>query len=109
MGARPMSPRTYPKKPIPDRFWSKVKKTPFCWLFQGCTTRDGYGQFLVTKGKAQFAHRFAWELTFGPIPPGQSIFHQCPNKACVRPEHLLMDVYTATWKRRKKLQEEQTS
>jgi hypothetical protein len=40
------------------------------------------------------AHRFAWELTFGPIPTGDGyhgtcIRHRCDTRACVNPHHLV--------------------
>lgn len=67
-----------------ERFWSKVKKTKTCWIFQGAY---GHGQFKLN-GKSVMAHRYAWEITNGPIPDGLVIDHLCRTPACVRPSHL---------------------
>ncbi len=36
------------------------------------------------------AHRLAYEFTHGPIPEGQEIRHQCHNRVCCNPEHMLL-------------------
>lgn len=40
-----------------------------------------------TKTNAR-AHRYAYELAYGPIAEGLVIDHLCRNKPCVRPDHL---------------------
>jgi hypothetical protein len=74
-----------------ERFWSRVLKTPYCWLWQGARFKDtGYGQFSGSPGSS-LAHRFAWELTYGPIPDGLAIRHiVCCNRICVRLDHLVL-------------------
>lgn len=34
------------------------------------------------------AHRFAFELERGPIPPGMQLDHVCRMKCCCNPAHL---------------------
>ena len=71
---------------IEERFWAKVDRTGDCWLWTGCVDKDGYGLFY--SDRTQRAHRFAWELIVGPLPPdGLDHRHTCP-KRCVNPGHL---------------------
>ncbi len=67
---------------IEERFWSKVNKTPKCWLWCG-TVVGGYGQFWNGK-KLVKAHRWVMDVT----DPKIEVDHGCRNTICVRPEHL---------------------
>lgn len=69
-----------------DRFWSRVEKTPTCWLWRG-TMSHGYGCIRVD-GRLQPAHRLSYEWMVAPIPQGEVIDHICRVTICVRPEHL---------------------
>lgn len=79
---------------IQRRFMERVEFEPNtgCWLWSG-TTREGYGRLKIG-GKAQGAHRVAYELFVGPIPPsgvsrhGTVVMHKCDTPACVNPAHL---------------------
>ncbi len=70
-----------------ERFLKKVEKTSTCWIWRAAIhSIKGYGMFKSRVGG--YAHRAAYELFIGPIPPGFSIDHLCRNKICVNPDHL---------------------
>jgi hypothetical protein len=59
-----------------------------CWLWTGGTVdRNGYGKVSYAD-RPIYVHRFVYERTIGPIPPGLFILHRCDVPACVNPDHL---------------------
>ena len=74
------------------RFWARVDRTETCWLWTGKPEAHGYGRLSIGRvdGKPvrMQAHRFAYELTVGPVPDGMVLDHLCRVRLCVNPEHL---------------------
>jgi len=70
------------------RFWERVHKTDGCWLWTGALNDEGYGAVRGPNKKNTRAHRFAYEITVGPIPPGLTLDHLCRTRNCVNPAHL---------------------
>jgi len=79
------------------RFWAKVKRDreDACWLWTAGTIK-GYGQFNIGRdanGKCRivYAHRFAWEVTNGPIAANDLfVLHRCDVPLCCNPQHLFL-------------------
>lgn len=64
-----------------------------CWEWTAGKTAAGYGELFTgnrdgAQGRVVLAHRVAWSLTNGPIPPGLTIDHLCRVKSCCNPAHL---------------------
>lgn len=59
-----------------------------CWEWAGWRCSDGrYGE-VKYQGRRWAAHRLAYEIFVGPIPPGYHVHHRCRNTLCVNPAHL---------------------
>jgi hypothetical protein len=77
------------------RFWRNVNKdgptqphmSTRCWIWTGRRTSGGYGSFVLDES-ATGAHRIAWLIHYGEIPPEKLICHHCDCRGCVRPGHL---------------------
>lgn len=72
-----------------QRFDDKWVRDPTtgCHNWTAYKDKKGYGKFGYAKSVWP-AHRVAWTLANGPIPPGKVVHHVCYNRACVNPAHL---------------------
>jgi len=76
---------------VEERFWAKVVKDNDCWGWTAKLDKDGYGRFSPNGGNSQMpAHRFSWEIHFGPIPDNLFVCHHCDTPACTNPDHLFL-------------------
>ena len=55
----------------------------------GQRNHDGYGR-LRRGGRQPLAHDVAWELIYGPVPPGMKVLHRCDNPPCCKPADLFL-------------------
>lgn len=77
--------------PLDERLWSNVRRgaDDECWPWLGHCLPKGYGRLKVQRRRI-LAHRYAWELTRGPIPEGLFVLHRCDNPPCCNPAHLFL-------------------
>ncbi len=79
-------------KYTPDQiasFWSRFpsRLPDDCWLWLSTVNYSGYGIIMINWQRLR-AHRVAWEIARGPIPPGLFVLHQCDQRRCCNPAHL---------------------
>jgi len=73
-----------------ERFWAKVDRRALneCWPWLGGLRGGGYGQFYIGKRTSAPAHRVAYQLVKGEVPPDLVMDHLCRNRSCCNPDHL---------------------
>jgi hypothetical protein len=82
-------------RPIRERLDNKTDRTPGngpggdCWIWTGSLNNKGYGRINRSR-LIVYAHRLAYELSFGEIPAGMNVLHRCDTPACVNPAHLFL-------------------
>lgn len=76
-----------------NQFWRQADQSngaDACWLWTrncGFAGRKGYGQYYFN-GRKITAHRMAYQLVCGPIPPKMEVCHTCDTPSCCNPKHL---------------------
>lgn len=69
-------------------FFSVPEPNTGCLLWLASCDQDGYGKLSID-GRTRRAHRVAYELAFGPVPPGLQLDHRaCSTPCCINPLHL---------------------
>jgi hypothetical protein len=85
----------------PDNFWHRVRigTESECWPWCNAKDEKGYGTLYIGE-KHKFAHRYAYEVTYGAIPDGMKVLHTCNLLCCCNPSHLFLGDWAESGKNR---------
>lgn len=59
-----------------------------CWVWKAARSEAGGYGVLRWNARKEYAHRLAYEMRNGPVPPGLFVLHKCDNPPCCNPNHL---------------------
>jgi len=93
-------------KPITSKdreldFYKNTKQVDDCMIWTKSLDVDRYGIYSYIENgvrKTHRAHRFSYELNYGPISPGKMIRHLCNNRSCINPKHLIEGTHAENMK-----------
>lgn len=86
--------KTRAKKPTLDRLLNNIDTSAgpdACWPWTGWRNARGYGHTSVLENGRRVghgAHRVMYVETYGPVPDGLFVLHNCNNPPCCNPAHL---------------------
>lgn len=78
-----------------EKFTDKWEHQGTCWIWTGCTKKNGYGEMAVARHPTlpkwfnDYAERISYQIYVGSIPTHYKIIQTCNHKNCVNPDHLL--------------------
>lgn len=76
------------RRSLGERLAAKLASEGDCLVFTGHRNEHGYGVIRSDDGRTMLAHRAAYAVLVGPIPPGMHVLHSCDNPPCCNPQHL---------------------
>jgi hypothetical protein len=92
----PTAPRAPLGATLDARFRHAVVEDPDgCWLWNGPWLPSHQAGYLVIDARKRLAHRVAWELAHGPIPPAHRVIRTCAQARCVNPAHRTLVAHQA--------------
>lgn len=78
------------------QFWTRVRvgHKKSCWMPRNTKSKDRVAVVEILQGgktRRRQAHRFAYEVTFGPVTDDFYVMHSCGCATCLNPHHLYLE------------------